>query len=132
MAARGPVVADTNVFGAALAAKSDLAQRYEPLLLGRPVLVSFQTAAEMRFGALRRGWGLSRMLKLEATLSTAEVIHTGTELVEAYARLRAECSAIGHGLGQAAHDADRWIAATARRLGLPLVSDDRIFEGVPG
>jgi hypothetical protein len=27
---------------------------------------------------------------------------------------------------------DRWIAATALRLGDPLVSDDRIFEGVPG
>lgn len=29
------------------------------------------------------------------------------------------------------HDGDRWIAATAIRLGLPLVSDDRIFHGAP-
>ena len=38
----------------------------------------------------------------------------------------------GHGLGQRDHDADRWIAATALRLGVPLVSNDRIFERVPG
>ena len=37
----------------------------------------------------------------------------------------------GHALGQREHDADRWIAATAVRLGIPLVSNDRIFEGVP-
>jgi predicted nucleic acid-binding protein len=30
------------------------------------------------------------------------------------------------------HDADRWIAATALRLGISLVSNDRIFEGTPG
>lgn len=26
---------------------------------------------------------------------------------------------------------DRWIAATALRLGIPLVSNDRIFEDTP-
>ena len=30
------------------------------------------------------------------------------------------------------HDADRWIAATALRLGVPLVSNDQIFKNVPG
>jgi predicted nucleic acid-binding protein len=27
---------------------------------------------------------------------------------------------------------DRWIAATAIRLGIPLVFNDNIFRGVPG
>ena len=39
---------------------------------------------------------------------------------------------IGHALGQRDHDADRWIAATALRLGIPLVSNDRIFQETPG
>jgi predicted nucleic acid-binding protein len=30
-----------------------------------------------------------------------------------------------------AHTADRWIAATAIRLGVPLVSNDKIFREVP-
>lgn len=130
--ARGPVVVDTNVFGAELVPRSKLAERYEPLLIGRPVLISFQTAAELRYGALLRGWGQARMLKLEARITTAEVVHSGPELVLVYAQLRASCARAGHGLSQRVHDADRWIAATAVRLGVPLVSDDRIFEGVPG
>jgi len=30
------------------------------------------------------------------------------------------------------HTADRWIAAVAIRLGIPLVSNDGIFHGAPG
>ncbi len=35
-------------------------------------------------------------------------------------------------LAQREHNADRWIAATALRLGIPLVSNDTIFKAVPG
>ncbi len=30
------------------------------------------------------------------------------------------------------HDGDRWVAATAIRLGVPLVSHDRLFTEAPG
>lgn len=63
---RGPIVIDTDVFSADLVPRSALAQRYAPIVTGRPAFVSFQTAAEVRYGALRRGWGEARMLKLEA------------------------------------------------------------------
>lgn len=129
---RGPIVVDTNVYGAELVPNSPLAARYESILLGRPALISFQTAAELRYGALLRGWGRARMLKLEARINAAETVHTGPELIAAYALLRADCTRTGHALAQRDHDADRWIAATALRLGVPLVSDDRVFEGVPG
>jgi predicted nucleic acid-binding protein len=33
---------------------------------------------------------------------------------------------------QSHHDADRWIAATAIRLGIPLISNDGIFADAPG
>ena len=52
--------------------------------------------------------------------------------MRAYADLRVACERAGHALGQRDHDADRWIAATALRHGIPLVSNDRIFEGNPG
>lgn len=55
----------------------------------------------------------------------------GTDLIRAYAELRAAREPTGHALGQRDHDADRWIAATALRLRIPLVSNDRIFEGTP-
>ncbi len=38
----------------------------------------------------------------------------------------------GHPLAQSPRDADRWIAATAIRLGLPLVSHDAVFRDAPG
>ncbi len=130
--ARGPIVIDTDVYGAELVPGSKIAEAYEPIILGRPAFISFQTVAELRFGALHRGWGPARMLKLQARLDRAEVVHSGPELVAIYAQLRSDCVRIGHALGQRDHDADRWIASVALRLGLPLVSNDGIFHGVPG
>lgn len=72
------------------------------------------------------------MLKLDAKIARVEIVHTGPELVLVWARLRADCERAGHALGQPTHDADRWVAATAIRLGVPLVSNDRIFRDVPG
>ena len=129
---RGPIVIDTDVFSAELVPGSQLAERYAALITGRPAFISFQTAAELRYGALRRGWGAARMLKLEARIGMVQVVHTGPELVLAYARLRADCESTGHALAQREHNADRWIAATAIRLATPLVSNDGIFRDVPG
>ena len=61
--ARGPVVVDTDVFSADLLPGSRLAARYAPIIAGRPVMISFQTVAELQFGALRRGWDDARMLE---------------------------------------------------------------------
>jgi predicted nucleic acid-binding protein len=129
---RGPIVIDTDVFSADLVPGSRLAERYASLITGRPAFISFQTVAELRYGAIRRGWGDARMLRLEAKVQQVEVVHSGPELVAEYAQLRADCEAAGHALAQKAHTADRWIAATAIRLGLPLVSNDGIFRGAPG
>ena len=129
---RGPIVIDTDVFGADLVRRSALAERYEPLIVGRPAFISFQTAAELRYGALRRQWGDRRMQELEARIAAAETVHTGPDLIQIYAQLRADCERVGHALAQREHGADRWVAATALRLGFPLVSNDGIFEGTPG
>jgi len=42
---RGPVVIDTDVFGADLVPGSKLAAIYEPIIVGRPSFISFQAAA---------------------------------------------------------------------------------------
>ncbi len=121
---RGPIVIDTDVFSAELVPGSRLAERYAPVITGRKAFISFQTAAEGRYGALRRGWGTARMLKLETKIHRVRVVHTGPELVLVYAQPRADCEAAGHALAQREHNADRWIAASALRLGIPLVSND--------
>jgi len=129
---RGPVVVDTDVYSARLVPGSGLARRYEPLLVGRVEFVSFQTVAEVRYGALLRGWGTPRLRRMEAEIARTEVVHSGRDLISIYADLRVACQRIGHSLCQRDHDADRWIAATALRLGIPLVSNDGIFEDAPG
>jgi predicted nucleic acid-binding protein len=90
-----------------------------------------QLSWDASFDLVRRGWGEARMLKLDSKIQRAEVVHTGPELVAICAQLRADCAAIGHALAQREHNADRWIAAPALRLGIPLVSNDAIFKAVP-
>lgn len=69
---RGPIVIDTDVFSADLVPGSRLTELYAPIVTGRPAFISFQTAAELRYGALRRGWGEARMFKLDAPRSRGQ------------------------------------------------------------
>lgn len=128
----GPVVVDTGVFGAELVPGSDLVDLYRPALAGRPAFISFQTVAELRYGARRRSWGELRLRQLEARIARAEVVYPGPELIETHVELRVACAQAGHALADRVHDADRWIAATAIRLGVPLLSHDAIFHNAPG
>ena len=130
---RGPVVADTNVFGARLRSRQDLAAaRYDPVLAGRKTFISFQTVMELEYGATLARWGPARLARLAALIADAETVWPGPELAHLCGELRAQCHALGHGLAHKQHNADIWIAATAIHLNLPLVSNDGIFDGVPG
>lgn len=130
---RGIVIVDTNVFGAGLTHRGRaMAQAYRRHLEGRPVLISYITEAELRFGALHAGWGEQRLARLERRIRRAKVIWPGAELVDIYVALRQECVVVGHPLGQKHHEADRWIAASARWLGVPLVAHDAVFRNAPG
>jgi predicted nucleic acid-binding protein len=97
---------------------------------GRPAIISFVTVAELRFGAKLARWGPTRLQQLEHELDQADTVWPGPSLAEAYATLRTWCVKAGHGLGQKAHEADRWVAATAIWLGVPLIAHDAIFANV--
>jgi predicted nucleic acid-binding protein len=125
------VVVDTGVFGARLTPRGrPLASGYQPLLVARPAVICFITVAELRFGARLAGWGQPRLTRLDHELSRVETVWPGPNLTDAYATLRAWCVQTGHGLGQKDHEADRWIAATALWLDIPLVAHDSIFSNV--
>ncbi|MBV9425189.1 MAG: PIN domain-containing protein [Solirubrobacterales bacterium] len=102
------------------------------LITGRPAFVSFQTLAELRYGAIRRGRGSGRMLRWTRRSSGSRSFTAAPSSSRIYAQLRANCEAAGQALGQKAHTGDRWVAATAIRLGIPLVSNDGIFRDAPG
>ena len=108
------------------------AARFRSLIDGRPVVVSFVTVTELRFGAIRAGWGQIRRRNLERVLARLVVVQPDDDLMLSCAELRATCLAAGHPLGQKVHEADRWIAATAIALGVALITGDAVFESVPG
>ena len=98
----------------------------------RSRVVAFVTVTELRYGALRAGWGELRRRQLERSLGDLEVIQTNEVLIAQCASLRAQSSRSGHALAQKIHEADRWVATTAVALGLELVAGDGIFENIAG
>jgi tRNA(fMet)-specific endonuclease VapC len=128
------VVIDTMVVSSLVnvARQPGPATRYRSLIGGRPIVVSFATVTEMRYGAIKAGWGELRRRGLERDLARLVTVQPDDRLMLICAELRAICERAGHGLGQKIHEADRWIAATAIRLGVELVSDDAVFVDVPG
>ena len=127
------VVVDTGVFGARLTyAGHELAFQYRPLLAGRPAVLSYATFAELRFGATLAGWGARRIRRLDDELVQVQTVWPGPRLTAAYVELRVWCAMTRHGLAQKDHEADRWIAATAIWLKVPLVAHDAIFKNVDG
>ncbi|HEX9547107.1 MAG TPA: PIN domain-containing protein [Acidimicrobiales bacterium] len=133
-AARAPgVVVDTMVISWLFADQPHpLAARYRELIAGRPVLLAFQTVMELRYGARRAGWGDLRRRRLERDIAQVAVVQADDELATVCADLRHRCQQIGHALADKIHDGDRWVAAAAIRLGIPLVSHDGVFDRTPG
>ena len=130
--ARGPIVIDTDVFGADIVPGSRLSALYEPIIVGRPAFICFQTAAELRYGALRRGWGEIRMRKLEARINEAEIVHSGPELVLAYARLPSIAS--GSGTRSTSVTTTPTVGSPPQRfasgsLWCPMTESSRTFRG---
>ena len=128
------VVVDTMAVSAIVNATRapTVAGSYRTVIAGRPIVVSFASVTELRYGALKAGWGDIRRQSLERDLSRLVVVQPDDELIRGCAQLRVDCEQIGHSLGQKIHEADRWIAATAIMLGVDLISDDGVFDGVPG
>ena len=128
------VVVDTMVVSAMVHAHREpvAAAGYRQLIGGRSVVISFATVTEMRYGALKAGWGELRRRGLERTMSRLVVVQPDDKLMTVCAELRDRCERGGDALGQKVHEADRWIAASALRLEVELVSDDSVFKNVDG
>jgi predicted nucleic acid-binding protein len=74
-------------------------QEYERHLRGRSLLLSFQTVAELHYGALRAGWGELRTRRLQRLLTEqTRPVETDPKMAAIGARLRVDCERVGHGL----------------------------------
>lgn len=129
-----PAVIDTVAFSALFhqMKRPDVAAPYLHIVGDRNMVMSFVTVAELRFGALKGGWGVMRRRALERDLAALPVVQPDDQLIQLCADLRHRCERLGHPIGQKIHEADRWIAATALRLEIPLVSGDHVFDDIEG
>jgi predicted nucleic acid-binding protein len=135
MAGSGTVLIDTDVFSVVYLRRKTTDSRRDGWLRaleGRGVVIALQTRAEVLAGAFERRWGDDRVARLMATLDGAATVPPNQEVAESWARLRAARRATGHALCDKVHDGDRWVAATAVALDVPLLAGDGIYRGAPG
>lgn len=123
------VLLDTNIVSYLF--KGDTrATAYAPFLQGHRLAISFMTVTELFEWATTRKWGQTRLTKLEQTLATYVIVPVDVELCRQWGVIRAQQQISGRTIAPQ----DAWIAATALRHGLPLVthnpSDFRSIENL--
>jgi len=117
---------DTNVVSFVLKGDSR-ALLYSSYLEGRRLAISFVTVAELYQWAYIRNWSETRRQKLEASLQNYAVLPFDLTLCRLWGEIRSKCRAKGRPISPQ----DAWIAATAFRFHLPLVTHNPIdFEAV--
>lgn len=130
------VLLDTDVWSELFARsrRSDdqRSEGWRNVLAGRGVIIATQTRAEVLAGLAIKDLGTVRHEKILIQLDETSTVPVDEDVIRAYADLTAACKRAGHALHAKQHTGDRWIAATAIAVGVPLLSGDRIFRGVPG
>jgi predicted nucleic acid-binding protein len=127
------LVVDTGVFSAALSRRRRPSfDRQVNSLRGHQLFLAVITVAELRYGAIVAGWGEPRRRQLESAISVTTVVPVSDRLLSTVAETRAMCRRLGHPLHEQVHTSDLWVASVALHIGAPLVTADRVFEGLAG
>jgi predicted nucleic acid-binding protein len=123
-----PAIVDTDVLSF-WQRKDTRGAAYSRAVAGRTLVISFQTVAELLRWAAERNWGDRRRAELEEYLKRFLVYPYSLELAREWADIMAGMAKAGRPMKAG----DAWIAATARLIGAPLVTNNRKdFEPVPG
>lgn len=118
---------DTNIVSFILK-RDTRAAAYAPILYGNRLAISFMTTAELYQWSVARRWGTPRIQQLEQAIARYLLIPPDLDLCRSWGRLRAERQA----LGLAIDSQDAWIAATALRYSVPLVTHNPDhFRSIP-
>ena len=119
------LVVDTSVVSYLLKGHS-LAPRYWEHLKERLLCLSFMSVAELYRWPLSRNWGEPRIAALREHLRSYVVLPYDDAMSWEWARIMSR-------KGQPISLADAWIAATADRHGLPLITHNpRHFQSIAG
>jgi tRNA(fMet)-specific endonuclease VapC len=122
------VLLDTNIVSYLF--KGDTrAVSYAPHLLDQELAIPMMTVAELFQWAGMRNWGAVRLQQLEAMLQTYTILPNDVETCRHWAGVRVARHNVGHPISPQ----DAWIAASALRYGLPLVTHNSYdFQKIPG
>ena len=102
---------------------------YETDLAGSTLMISFMTLAELDRWALKSNWGPARREWLRLYLEKFVLLPYSRRLCT----LWAEVTVAAQSKGRRIECADAWVAATALRYDVPLVTHNRSdYLGVPG
>jgi tRNA(fMet)-specific endonuclease VapC len=119
---------DTNIVGYFF--RNDTRARlYERHLTGQQRFISFATVAELYQWTLLRTFSPANKKRLLEHIDTHVVISFDDQLAWTWARIKAASVQTGKSISPN----DAWIAATAIRHNLPLITHNRRhFEGISG
>jgi predicted nucleic acid-binding protein len=113
------VVVDTDVVSY-LFRNAPQASAYRRHMRGQRWVVSFMTVGELEYGALHRSWGGKQRTRLEKHLQRFAICYPDDSMCRLWAWVRESRHRQGRPIG---HE-DAWIAATALRLRVPLVTNN--------
>lgn len=120
------VLLDTNIVSY-IVKRHPLAMRYQPLIDGHNLAISFQSNAELEQGMKKANWGVVKQAQLEKTLSRFSIIQSDLSICSWWAEVRLLRKARPIGV------ADAWIAATALSYDFDLVTHNpKDFQNIPG
>ena len=121
------VLLDTDVFSYFFK-RDSRAALYAPDVAGAQLCLSFQSVAELRSWSLVRNWGTPRRQSLEAAILRCIVLPYDDDL----SRLWGEITAHRLARGFPIDCGDAWIAATALRHSIPLLTHNGCdFANIP-
>ena len=130
------LVADTRIvseliFRDPMKPPSAWLQSVVPHITGKSLFVSHITVSELLAAAKKAAPVAGHVDAVRAQIALLKVQWPTMEVVERYSDLKANLPN-GHRLAAKAAEADRWIAATALTLNLPVISNDNAYDDVPG
>jgi tRNA(fMet)-specific endonuclease VapC len=111
------VLLDTDVFSF-LYKRDTRADRYTAVLQGQSPCLSFMSVAEIKRWAIQRRWSAQRRESLNSALRQYVVLPFDAALTDAWAEIASHRASLGKPIACG----DCWIAATAVRHGIPLVT----------
>jgi len=114
------VLLDTDVFSYLIRPGDGRGDAYRLHVLNKTIAISFITVGELYYGSIKKGFVERTLANLEERIKAAVIVPYDQELCREYGRIRHSLPA---GINVTTNDL--WIAASAKRHSLPLVTNNR-------